>query len=102
MAYEQPPNRGTLFPNDKKESEKHPDYKGDFNIDGVNYWISAWEKEGKRGTFISFSVEKKKAPDVNKMADQRAASEEFQRPQHKAGTQAPPLPFDQFDDDIPF
>ena len=98
MAYEQKPNRGTLFPNDTRTTDAHPDFKGDFNIDGVNYWISAWKKAGSRGEFLSLSVEKKKAPDVNKMADQKAAQEKFQKPDRRAE----PAPRDDFNDDIPF
>ena len=95
MAYEQKPNRGTLFKNDKKTTEMHPDFKGDFNIDGVNYWISAWKKDGKYGTFLSISVEKKKAPDVMKMADKNHEQLNHRRsePQHDDNS---------FGDDIPF
>ena len=48
MAYDN--NRtGALFKNDKKESEKHPDYKGSCEIDGVEYWVSYWLNEVERG-----------------------------------------------------
>lgn len=49
-------NRGALFKNDRKESDKHPDYTGKLNVGGVDYWISAWIKEGKSGKFMSLSV----------------------------------------------
>ncbi len=39
-------NSGVLFKNDKKESEKHPDYKGNITVGGQDYWLSAWIKEG--------------------------------------------------------
>lgn len=96
MAYEQKPNRGAMFPNDKKTTDSHPDLKGDFNIDGVNYWISGWTKQGSRGEFISFSVEKKKAPELaSSVPDKQPEAR-----QHKA----PPQPVqDGFEDsDIPF
>ena len=35
-------NSGVLFKNDKKETEKHPDYKGNIMVDGNEYWLSAW------------------------------------------------------------
>jgi hypothetical protein len=38
-----------LARNDKKETEKHPDFKGSINVDGVDYWLSAWVREGKEG-----------------------------------------------------
>ena len=53
-------NRGSLFKNDKKEEEKHPDMNGTINIEGVEYWISGWKKVSKAGAgFISLSVRPK-------------------------------------------
>ena len=53
-------NRGSLFRNDKKTDEKHPDMSGSINIDGTEYWISGWKKQSKAGTgFISLSVRPK-------------------------------------------
>lgn len=55
MAYEQKDNEGVLFKNDKKETPKHPDYKGSGEIGGVAVWIAAWVKEGKSGKFMSLA-----------------------------------------------
>ena len=56
MAYEQRNMNGSLFKNDRKEKETHPDYKGSALIDGVEYWMSSWLKTGKNGTkFMSMS-----------------------------------------------
>ena len=52
-------NSGTLFKNDRKESEKHPDYTGKINVDGTDYWLSAWIKTGKSGKFMSLAVKPK-------------------------------------------
>lgn len=49
-------NRGALFKNDRKESDNHPDYTGKLNVGGVDYWLSAWIKEGKSGKFMSLSI----------------------------------------------
>jgi hypothetical protein len=49
-------NSGVLFRNDKKETEKHPDYKGNIMVDGNEYWLSAWIKEGKTGKFMGLAV----------------------------------------------
>jgi hypothetical protein len=50
-------NRGSLFKNDKKTEDRHPDMSGSINIDGTEYWISGWKKQSKAGTgFISLSV----------------------------------------------
>lgn len=52
-------NRGALFKNDRKESDNHPDYKGSVNVGGVEYWLSAWIKDGRNGKFMSLSVKPK-------------------------------------------
>lgn len=54
------PNSGSLFRNERKTTDKHPDYNGSFNIDGVEYWISGWMKKSKAGkSFMSLSVSAK-------------------------------------------
>ncbi len=65
-------NKGIAFVNDKKESEKHPDFKGSLNVDGKEFWISGWKKFTKSGEGISLAVtpkEKPKAPPVNQDSD---------------------------------
>ena len=53
-------NRGSLFKNEKKTEEKHPDLSGSININGKDYWISGWSKVSKGGQkFISLSVREK-------------------------------------------
>jgi len=86
-------NSGMLARNDKKETENHPDFKGSINVDGVDYWLSAWFKEGKPGgkmegrKFFSLSV----SPKEQNFAPKSAAV-----PQKSAART-----FDQLDDDIP-
>ena len=52
-------NSGVLFKNDKKESGNQPDYKGNITVNGVEYWLSAWIKEGKSGKFMGLAVSPK-------------------------------------------
>ena len=51
-------NKGVLFRNERKESEKHPDMTGKVNIAGVEHYLSAWTKVGKSGKFLSLSLGK--------------------------------------------
>lgn len=49
-------NRGALFINDRKESDKHPDWKGRINIAGVDHWLSGWKKQTQKGPVLSLSL----------------------------------------------
>ena len=67
--FQQRDNNGSLFKNDKKTAEKHPDYKGSAMVDGVEYWLSSWVKTGKNGKFMSIAFEPK---DANRVAKSNA------------------------------
>jgi hypothetical protein len=55
-------NRGVLFRENNKTDEKDRDYSGNININGTEYWLSAWIKTSKKGTkFMSLSVKPKEA-----------------------------------------
>lgn len=55
-------NSGTLFKNDTEgKSENFPPYGGSLNVDGKDYWVSAWVKEGKSGKFFSLAIKPKEA-----------------------------------------
>lgn len=57
MAFEQKDMTGTLFINERKQKDTHPDYTGKIKIDGRVWDLSAWEKQTKTGgTFLSISV----------------------------------------------
>jgi uncharacterized protein (DUF736 family) len=49
-------NSGVLFKNNKKETEKHPDYTGKVNVEGKEMRLAAWIKEGKAGKFMSLKL----------------------------------------------
>ena len=78
-------NSGLLARNDRKERDNHPDYTGRINVDGTDYWLSAWVKEGRPGSKMEgrkfFSLA------VRPMDQQR---------------QAAPAAKQDFDDEIPF
>ena len=59
MSYDNT-NRGTLFKNDTEgKSENFPPYGGSLNIEGTEYWVSAWVKDGSKGKFFSLQVKPK-------------------------------------------
>lgn len=59
MAYEKKDMSGTLFKNDKREKVTHPNATGTAIIGGVEYWISAWTKDGQKGKFQSLAFKPK-------------------------------------------
>lgn len=81
-------NRGAIFQNARKLSEKHPDYTGTLNVGGVEYWLSGWKKTSKKDgkPYLSLSVTLKEEKASTK-DDRRGASSGVFKPG---------------DDDIPF
>jgi uncharacterized protein (DUF736 family) len=58
--YEQRDNSGVLFANNKKTSDKHPDYRGDSMINGKMVEVAAWIKTSSSGNiFYSLSFKDK-------------------------------------------
>ena len=84
-------DKGALFKNDKKETEKHPDYKGSLNVGGTDYWISGWLKTSKAGAkYMSLSVS---AKDENKAPRKEYASKAEQRRADDDGFGDQEIPF---------
>jgi len=50
---------GSLFKNDRKNKDTHPDYTGTVMVGGQEYWLSAWLKDGKRGKYMSLGLKLK-------------------------------------------
>lgn len=54
-------NKGALFGNTRKrEGKKDPDLQGKIDIDGTEFWLSAWfftyEKDGEKKRGINLSI----------------------------------------------
>lgn len=43
-------NKGILTKNDKGDNEKRPDYRGSVNVEGKEFWLSAFINTGREGT----------------------------------------------------
>lgn len=90
MAYDNT-NRGSIWKNEDKTQDSHPDFRGSINVEGVEYWVSAWKrKEGAnpKAPALSFSIQSKE--------ENRQPS----RTQTQSNNQS--SGFDDFEDDIPF
>lgn len=79
---------GILGKNTRRQKETHPTHSGRCMVDGKQYWISAWVKDGQDGSrFFSLAFRPKMASE------------------HSGATQNPPAQTagkDAADEDIPF
>jgi hypothetical protein len=89
MSYEQRDNSGSVFVNDRKDKDTHPDRTGTAMIDGKNYWVSGWIKKDRNGkSFMSLAFKPKE--------EQKPA------PKKPDPISSGRLPHDDMDDAIPF
>lgn len=99
MAYEPRPGDFSLFRNDRKERDTHPDYAGSGVLpDGTEAWINAWLKETRDGKkFFSISIKPK---------EPRKAQDDFRSRERTGGGGSGDLAGsdrdDPFGDEIPF
>ena len=53
-------NSGTLFRNTDNDHVKQPDYRGELDVAGTQYWLSAWLRMSKNGRkYFSLAVKPK-------------------------------------------
>lgn len=90
MAQYDNTNSGILARNENRKTDKHPEFSGSLNVEGVDYWVSAWVNEGKPG---------------GKMEGKKYFSIKINRKEQQGPAQSRPAPRgdNYFDiDDIPF
>ena len=93
-GYEQKDNSGTLFKNDRREKDTHPHSTGTALIDGVEYWVSAWTKDGQKGRFQSLAFKRKEQRQEHKPRQQSYAEQSGGTYGHQ--------PADLDEEDLPF
>ena len=55
-------NRGSIWKNERKETDRHPDFTGTLNVAGTEYWVSAWKRKedaAPKAPALTFSVNPK-------------------------------------------
>ena len=55
-------NRGSIWKNEKKTTETHPDFTGSINVEGKEFWVSGWKRKADaspKAPALSFSVQPK-------------------------------------------
>jgi len=55
-------NPGAIWKNEDKQTDSHPDFKGSLNVDGTEYWVSAWKRKPDAkpsAPALSFSIKLK-------------------------------------------
>ena len=55
MAFELRDGQGSLFINDRKQTDRQPDRTGSAMIGGKMYRVSGWIKSGAKGQFLSLA-----------------------------------------------
>ena len=93
--------KGSLSRNQKRETDRHPEFKGSCMVAGREYWLAAWVREGDDGSkYFSLSF-KEKEP---KPAPGSQASPELKTKYAGNGNaqRGGYTPRQQLDDKIPF
>lgn len=84
-------NSGLLMRNENRTTDSHPEFTGSLNVEGRDFWVSAWVNTGKPGSkiegkrYFSIKLSPKDAPNRGNTGRRNAATD-----------------FDDIDDDIPF
>lgn len=78
MAYEIKELTGSLFKNEHKEKDTHPNLQGSALIGGVEYWVSGWTKARDKGDkWISLAFNVKEAKTGGQLKDPQAENKKM-------------------------
>ena len=86
MAYDNT-NSGIMARSENRKTENHPEFTGSINVEGVDFWLSAWVNEGKPG---------------GKMEGKKYFSIKINRKEGSSSTGRPASDSNFVSDDIPF
>ena len=53
-------NKGAIWGNEDKTSDTKPDFKGNLNVEGVEYRVSAWKRDpgaSEKAPALKFSIQ---------------------------------------------
>lgn len=99
-------NSGVLFKNDRKERPNQPDYRGSLDVEGVQYWVSAWIKtagpsaRNPGSKFFSIAIQEQEQMGEPTTDASEPYNENKRLGKNPDGTTKPPQDDDY--DDIPF
>lgn len=119
MAFEHNNLSGSLFDNERKERDNQPDMTGSCKINGEEFWVSAWIKEGNKGSYLSLAFTEKEAQGQSRpsksntgsflgkkrkgVADaKKLANDKYKKEMEEFEKLTQGQDLDEFDDDIPF
>lgn len=76
--YQHRENSGSVFKNENKATENHPEYKGSAMINGQEMWVSIWVKkpEGKK-PFLSLSFQNKEGQSSGSDSNSEVGSDDL-------------------------
>lgn len=104
MAFVPKDNNGSLFVNDRKTQDNHPDRSGTIMVEGKTYWINGWLRKTDAGVpWLSLSVKPKEGAQAPARRPPPARNDYAERgdpPQRQASRPDARQP--DYDDSIPF
>ncbi len=62
-------NRGSIWKNEDRKSDSHPQFKGSAEVNGVEYWVSGWLRKADanpKAPAMSFSFTAKEEQSARK------------------------------------